>query len=487
MLAVLSAIIFAIYASVFVVCSPNLIKRESSVPSFVNSPDIQYACSSIVLPAWQTISDIGHSNVEYMVLDFFPDIFKKAHDGTEMFLKFNRKSFTMIKKKIFSKHLMHSTTDKSEPKSEQSVQISEVTPFASVKTEIYPSINQRSKSLQRKGGKSFETSSESVKPELFISFSNDGSASNTLDVSTEDDTISNTLDVSVNHDTISNTPDVSKNYDTISNTPDVIANDDTVYSDRESNIPDVDIPTKDLEMIPEMSMAQANSKSFETVSNLVSNEEEKMPESFSSIPTEISDYQSINDVTDKTDGEISTSTTDIADPDNSTLYDVSRTNSLPTIEDIQNTQNHYTENDPASPGESTLKLTTVLNQQCMIASLSLSTSQIETLENLNEDIETSVNLENGIESRSDADSGILESEIESRSTLLDSDDSHQTDFAASGEIVESLVSTQSNSETVNGSPTVTDSVAGLIESSHVEIEDISTESQEKEILDSLKT
>jgi hypothetical protein len=192
-------------------------------------------------------------------------------------------------------------------------------------------------------------------------------------------------------------------------------------------------------------------------------------------------------VTERTDGEFSTSTIDIADSDNSTFNDVSRTDSLPTIEDIQNTPNHNTENDPSSPSDSKLQLTTVLNQQCMIASLSLSTSKIETLENLNEDIETSGKLQAGIESRSSPDSGILESGIESRSTVLDSDDIFQTDSVASGEIVESLGSTQSSSEIVNGSHTVTESVAGLIESSHVEIEDISTESQEKEILDSHET
>jgi hypothetical protein len=54
-----------------------------------------------VLPAWEKISDVGHSNVEYLVLDFLPNMYLKASQGTELFLKLNGKSFGALKKNIF--------------------------------------------------------------------------------------------------------------------------------------------------------------------------------------------------------------------------------------------------------------------------------------------------------------------------------------------------------------------------------------------------
>lgn len=98
-----STLIFTLYASVFVLCSPDLSRRGSNIPTFLKSPNVRYVCSNIILPSWEKISDFGHSNVEFLVLDLFPNIYQKASHGTEFLLKLNKKSLLMLNEQVFRK------------------------------------------------------------------------------------------------------------------------------------------------------------------------------------------------------------------------------------------------------------------------------------------------------------------------------------------------------------------------------------------------
>ena len=61
------------------------------------------ACANIVLPAWEKLGNIGHSNVEYIVLDIIPKVYERASHGSEAFLDFNVQLYQLFKSTYIQK------------------------------------------------------------------------------------------------------------------------------------------------------------------------------------------------------------------------------------------------------------------------------------------------------------------------------------------------------------------------------------------------